>query len=125
MDGADPGGDRHAPPPLAGQYVGWGTALHGASAHHITINNSFHGSTPGPSTSRAAPNGPAPRQFEVLGRLPQLTSRLLVLADRVHAAAEALAGLSVPSGYGPPHSSRVCSCAGPDADRLRRNAWPN
>ncbi|MEU9284854.1 MULTISPECIES: hypothetical protein [Streptomyces] len=119
-DRPEPDQDPAAPPSLTGQYVGCGTALHGVSAHHITI----YGSSPGSSQvpSRVAPGVPAAGRYQALGRLRRLTSRLAVLADRIHAAAEVLAGMPVPSENVPPHASCRCFSSASDADRPRRNA---
>jgi hypothetical protein len=112
--------DRNAPPPPASQYVGSGTAVLGAQAHCITIYNSSMDYQV-PWTSGVAPTGPAPGQSQTLGRLRRLTSGLLVLASRLHTAAEALAGLSLHTGSSASSSCTCSSRTSSEADRLRRD----
>jgi hypothetical protein len=118
-----PGPDHDRNPPLshAGQFVGLGTAVLGASAHRITIYNSFPGSSHAPPGFCAGEVGPPPNHFQALRRLRRLTSRLAVFADRLHAAAEALAGLPTTSEHSAAHESCACFSSTPDHDQLRRN----
>lgn len=111
--------DRYAPPWLAGQYVGSGTAVLGAQARCLTIYNCSIGNQV-PWTSGVAPAGPAPGPSLPLGPLRRLTSGLLELANRLHTAAEALAGLSLHTGS-PANSSCTCFSHTSEADRLRRD----
>ncbi|GFE15720.1 hypothetical protein Sgleb_37670 [Streptomyces glebosus] len=113
-DHGDPAWSVNPPfpsPSLPGaQYVGWGAALHGASVHKITINNSYVGG----QNPRMPPPTPdaddsAPTRFKPLARLRILTSRLLVLADRVHMAVEALAAHPQPFDDAQRRSRTFCS----------------
>ncbi|MFB6984314.1 hypothetical protein [Streptomyces scopuliridis] len=118
-DRVDPDEDR-CPPLLGAQYVGWGTAIREASAHQITINNTFAASTQNPWAFQAMPYGPGPGPFQALRRLRSLTSQLVMFADCLHAAAEALEALSLPSEDPATPSSYSCSSGAPGLDRKNR-----
>lgn len=105
-NGPGPDHDRNPPLSHAGQYVGLGTAVLGASAHRITIYNSFPGNSHAPGESCAVAVGPSPNHFQTSRRLRRLASRLAVLADRLYVAAEALTGLPTTSENA--HSSCAC-----------------
>ncbi|MFB8084575.1 hypothetical protein [Streptomyces sp. NPDC055992] len=116
-----PLGGNTRPPSPGGQYVGWGTALYGATAQHITINTSFLPSEPHPQASPAAPPFQDPRLLKVLMRLEGLLGRLVVIAERAHTTADHLAALLQPDGgASAPSGRRRSGELGPE--RPRRGA---